>query len=699
TVDIRYPVVFHKGAYYLGQLPDPTDVERARSIAEGFPRTEVSEDEQRRLDQLFVDARELLRAEIAEAENNPHPTNSDRWPVLRETFHRQLAVIRQHPDSPHHKKARELADHVHHLRRLLTASRWESGNRQNLENQFTIHLPVSVDARRADYQYLRVWLRNSQSAAVDVERMAVPGDLVAVHFGKVGGVGTGFVEVSYTAADGTEAHSRRGIGRSLNDSELARLRSRAVDKVWDVDRPPLVRDFYTTTSVQHNGELGVGLGQAAPGQDALKPRIPTAPVVGGLPPVLNRELNDTRLLLGYARDGGRPTAIVEAPAGKNVKGQPLYLELSKPATTRTDVERLRKKALWEPNFRWALSEQMSFDVVLQQGATRPGVLSIRAVLGPFSIEVRASGRARTLDGAEVDLSPGTSVTVSVGKWPGQGEDETGVAGTIPVVVRAPLVDGTGHVYRLFDTGVDIKRFDDLTSEISAAPPEVREVPRRTQVPAVGRSGVPKGWTLTVASAIEQLSAVETRGEAGGVRDVEAEFVQWTRDVLGISLSAGLPKPNDFYDAVLTRFDEKLKAAGVDRSVSGLRAWVARELAADLRRGGESEFSGLLPYPEVMSEQRREDLHRQWLSKIANHKSGHDDVAHVVPRVIASRLSLSMRIHHLFGAPYDIGPEPRAEVDTPEADPATVDIRYPVVFHKGAYYLGQLPDPTDVERAR
>ncbi|MFB9543219.1 hypothetical protein, partial [Micromonospora sagamiensis] len=492
---VRYPVVFHKGVYYLGQLPDPADAERARRIAEGFSRTEISDDEQRRLDRLFDDARDLLLAAIAEAENNPHPTNSDQWPILRETFHRQLAVIRQHPDSPHNKKARELANHVHYLRRLLTAGRWESGNRQNLENQFTIHLPVSVGARGAGYRYLRVWLRNSQSTAVDVDRMAVPGDSVAVHFGKVGGVGTGFAEVSYTAADGTEVHSRREIGRSLNDSELARLRSRAVGKVWDLDRPPLVRDFYTTTSVQHNGELSVGLGQAAPGQDILKPRIPPASVVGGLPPVLIRELKEARLLLGYARDDGRPTAVVEAPAGKNVKGQPLYLELSKPATTRYDIERMRKRALWEPEDRWALSQQMSFDVVLQPGAwSRQGPLSIRAASGPLSIEVSGSGRARTLAGAEVDLSPGTSVTLSLGKWPGQGEDGAGVAGTIPVVVRAPLVDGSGHVYRLFDTGVDIRNFDGLTSEISTAPAEVREVPGRIGVQAVGGSGgVPQGW--------------------------------------------------------------------------------------------------------------------------------------------------------------------------------------------------------------
>ncbi|SCL29314.1 hypothetical protein GA0074692_2703 [Micromonospora pallida] len=513
--------------------------------------------------------------------------------------------------------------------------------------------------------------------------------MIAVHFGKVDEAGTGFAEVSYTAADGTEIYSRREIGRSLNDSQLAKLRSKAADKVWDLDRPPLVRDFSITTPVHRSGELSVGLGRAERGRDVLGVRIPSAPVVGGLPPVLTRELEEARLLLGYARDGGRPTAVVEAPAGKNVKGLPLYLELSKPVITRYDIERLRKRALWEPEDRWALSEQVSFDVVLQPGASRPGSLSIRAALGRLSIEVSGSGRARTLAGAEVDLSPGTSVTLSVGKWPGQGEDGAGVAGTIPVVVRAPLVDGPGHVYRLFDTGVDIRYFDDLTREISTASAEVREVPERIGVQAVGGSGgVPRGWKRSVASAIAQLSAVGTRGEAGGVRDVAAEFAQWTRDVLGIDLLAHVPKLNDFHDAVVRRFKEKLKAAGVDPSISGLRAWVARELAADLRRGGESEFSRLLPYPEVMSEQRREDLHRQWINKIANVRTADDDVAHVVPRVIASRLSLSMRIHHSFGAPHDIGPEPRAGV-----------IRHPIVFHKGAYHLGQLPDPADVERTR
>ncbi|WP_091644223.1 hypothetical protein [Micromonospora pallida] len=221
------------------------------------------------------------------------------------------------------------------------------------------------------------------------------------------------------------------------------------------------------------------------------------------------------------------------------------------------------------------------------------------------------------------------------------------------------------------------------------PAPVGPDPGSSGVPAVGGSGgVPQDWKRTVASAIAQLSAVGTRGEGGGVRDVGAEFVQWTRDVLGVGLANHSPHPNDFHNAVVRRFEEQLKAEGVEPSIPGLRAWVARQLAADLRRGGESEFSGLLPYPEVMSERRREDLHRQWLNKIARNQSGDFDVAHVVPHVIASGLSLSMRIHHPFGAPYDIGPEPGAGV-----------IPYPVVFHKGAFYLGQRPDPADVERAR
>ncbi|WP_145774860.1 hypothetical protein [Micromonospora olivasterospora] len=380
-----YPVVFYRGVYHLGQLPDPTDTGRADRIAEGFLWAAVSDYEKQRLDRLFHDARVLLRARIAGAENNPNPTNSTHWPILRETFHRQLAVIRERPDSPYHNKARELVEHLRYVRVLLGVGKWESGNRRNLENQFTLHVPVVVlggGGRDAGKWGLQV-RANQQQFEADVGRMAVPGDMVAVHFGEVNGVGTGIAEIPYTAADGTEIYARQ----------------------------------------------------------------------------------------------------------------------------------------------------------------------------------------------EVNLSPGTSVTLSVGKWPEQGQVGEDVAGTIPVVVRAPLVGGDGHVYRLFDTGVDKERFDNLKRHITEAlarspatmPEARRSLPRpragqpsnssrsslspagghpqglRRQEPgrtlwtgrplsARGSKDAAKNWPQVAASAIEQLSAA-------GNPD-EQNFVRWTREVFGIDLTKG-----------------------------------------------------------------------------------------------------------------------------------------------------------------
>ncbi|WP_222870935.1 hypothetical protein, partial [Micromonospora sp. MP36] len=655
---IPYPVVFHNGAYHLGQLPDPAD----GRLAEGFPWTVISDDEKQRLDQLFDEARDLLQARIKAAEENPVPTNAGHLPILQETFQRKLAAIRKQPNFPYSKKARELAEHLDYLRRLARDSKWDSGNRRNLDDQFTLLLPVSQYRRRRP-TYLRTWLGGKFVILANIDRMAISGDMIAVHFGTADGVGAGIVVIEYTAPDGTKSEAHQEISRRFTGVELAELREKAPDKVWHVDRPRLLGDFYSrTTPVQEGGRLGVRLGRAEGRRQALPGRILNVPVIGGLPPVVVNELKEVRLLLGYAEDGGRPTAVVEAPARTNVTELPLYLEISRPTMTRYDIKRLRKRALWEPAARWDLSEEMSFDVILQEGTWTPG---------PLSIAVGGADPAKTLDGAEVDLSPGTLVTLWVGKWQEPGSVGADVVGTIPAVVKAPLVDTSGHVYRLVDTGVDNKDFDDLKREII----EALAVSRQAGVLTDPGSD----WSQTVKSAIRQLSAV-------GKPD-EQNFVRWTRDVFGIDLAGHTPKANDLYNAVVRRFGRQLEDAGVHRSSAGLRAWVARQLAADLRLGDASEFRKLLPYPEVMSEQRREDLHRQWLNKITHDLTGDYDIAHVVLPIIASRLPLSMRIHHPYGAPDDIGPEPDADA-----------IPYPVVFHNGAYHLGQLPDPADAERA-
>ncbi|MFF5075028.1 hypothetical protein ACFY2R_28525, partial [Micromonospora olivasterospora] len=682
---IPYPVAFYKGAYYLGQLPDPADVERAGRIADGFPWAVISEDRQQQLNQLFDETRVLLRKGIEGVENSPYPTSSKHWPILRETFQRRLAAIRKDHDSPyskkarelaeygrylaairkdhdfpHSKKARELAEYGRHLKGLGAEHLWEEKT-TDFGGHFTLELSVLQVAKGKSQ--LRVWPGGVEKVLLNVDRLAILGDRVPVHFGVTGEEGVGFAEFRYTdATNGTDRIFYRRFPHDLSDRNLFDLREKAAGRVWDLHHRPLSSDYYQVTLPLREGKRLAGLfGDRSGNNSARSFVVPQVPVVGGLPPVLPAELNG-RLLLGYSEEG-RPTAIVEAPAEKNVKGLPLYLETDKPVLVVDDIKRLRKKALWEPENRWVLSEQVSFDVVLQPGArSGRGPLPTRAAAGPLSIEVGRRGPGRTLAGAEVDLSPGTSVTLSVGKWPEQEQVGADVAGSVPVVVGAPLVDGSGVVYRLFDTGVDNERFDDLKREITEA---LRNPGSVAAMPAGGSDDAAKNWRQEAASAIEQLSAA-------GNRD-EQNFVRWTREVFGIDLTEGGAKPENFYDSMFRTFRQRFEELKIERKE--LHGWMASSLAADLRLGDASEFRKLLPYPEVMSEQRREELHQNWIDKIANSQSGDHDVAHVVVHILARTMSQPMRIYQPFGVPKNIGPESGAN-------------KLPIVSYKGAYYLGR-----------
>ncbi|WP_146167923.1 hypothetical protein, partial [Micromonospora sp. MH33] len=163
--------------------------------------------------------------------------------------------------------------------------------------------------------------------------------------------------------------------------------------------------------------------------------------------------------------------------------------------------------------------------------------------------------------------------------------------------------------------------------------------------------------------------------------VEAQFDEWVRGVFDISRAEGGRATNAFYRSLLNT-PELLTMPGVT-NVVGLRAWAARKLADDLARGEQSTFKEILPYPEGVSEQQRQALHRIWLDKLSNAGSGDHELAYVIPHIFAGGLGKPMRVHHPFDAPEDIGPTPDAGAT-----------RQQVVFWKGAYHLLRPRDPAD-----
>ncbi|WP_210406339.1 hypothetical protein, partial [Micromonospora sp. MH33] len=192
-------------------------------------------------------------------------------------------------------------------------------------------------------------------------------------------------------------------------------------------------------------------------------------------------------------------------------------------------------------------------------------------------------------------------------------------------------------------------------------------------PAVDPEGAPQSFDEEVIAATARL--------ANSAYHVEKQFDDWVDDVFDTFDAEEKPAANTFYRSLLNT-PELSKVPGI-RDAVGLRAWVARRLADDLARGEQSTLREFLPYPAGVSEQQRQALHRIWLGTLSNGKSGDFELVHVVPYLVAGALSMSMRVHHPFDAPQDIGPAPRAGA-----------VRHQVVFWKGAYHRLLPFDPAD-----
>ncbi|WP_141725268.1 toxin glutamine deamidase domain-containing protein [Micromonospora pallida] len=427
---IPQPVVWWKGGYIILKPRDPTDADIVARIASGYRGRSIYDPEQQQRDSLFNEALRLLKAEIAAAEEK---FSGRHRSLLRYKLDRDLAAIGKRPFSPR-RQAEELDVYRRYLTGLSSGGgTWEGGYRWELEDPFTLRVAAFVRAGR--YSGLSIRLGGNQVQLTHLDHMVLPGDMVDIDFGSVDGTGVGIVKMPYLA-NGAEKFAYRKIDREFTDSELVELRDRTararVDgQAWQLDEPPVSALYHIVTPLDHRtGQLSRSFGKGSEGEKLRRARIPALKVAAdGSPFVIPDNLEEVIVRLGYGLDG-QPIAVVVMPAGKSGTGQDLYLQLVNPAPTVDDIEFFRKRALWERGNWWALSRVRSFEDTIDWKRRVPGPLG-------FTLGGRNSGR--TLDGREVNIDPGTPITLEVGeRLRPTGKDGKTVEDVV-VVVKAPLV--------------------------------------------------------------------------------------------------------------------------------------------------------------------------------------------------------------------------------------------------------------------
>ncbi|MFG3423837.1 hypothetical protein, partial [Micromonospora sp. NPDC047730] len=436
----RQPVVWLNGAYIIVQPRDPHDDRIAARIAEGFSRPSVTDQVQQA---TFEEALRQLREEIDEAESNLNPTEIYGL-IQQDTFHRKLALIRQHPISPR-SQVRELAESRRYLRRLYLRSRnvdggWKDQNSWQLEDPFTISFTASVGG---DYlPSLMATLGGKPERLAVVDDVAIAGDVVYMSFGKLNGVGVGIVKIRYTV-DGA---IYRKVPREFTDDELRALRKKVPGREWELEDRWFSEDFYHMEfRVDKKRRLSRRFGH---GQFT----IPNSKMVDGSPFTFPADLKEVILRLGYGMDD-QPFGVVIIPADKNMTGRTLYLEMD-PAPTADDIKGMRSYALWErDDRRWFLFDEISASSEMWSHKALPG------------LDIRINGLAKTFDGREVDLSRGTEIKLRVGRMEASGPDAGArvLSENLFAVVGAPLVPRPDspapepeYVYRLIETTVQGK---------------------------------------------------------------------------------------------------------------------------------------------------------------------------------------------------------------------------------------------------
>ncbi|MFG3716155.1 hypothetical protein, partial [Micromonospora sp. NPDC047730] len=490
-------VLWWRGAYFLVKPRAEDGI--ADRIAEGFPQ-KINPHTRRELDGKFEKTRGLLQAAIAKAEKNPDSTYSR---ILENTFQRDLAVIRQRSSFPY-SQVQELAAHLRYLRNLKDQGSWEDQRPTDLDFPFTIRVPatpVRHDPEMSGFTRpvpgLSIWLAGQEMRldgidGIDgIDGLVRPGDEVYVTIGKISRRrSAGFVEIRYTRPDGTESAIFQGIDRRFTLGEVAALKTMAPGRAWKTDHPLFVDSYRSTTSIfSARRNLGTRLGGA--GDPSIY--LPGGILAGGgkfdYPTTLDRIV--FRAGFGVT---GQPLMVVELTAAirerrvhpdqESGAGQDLYVEVVNPALTADSIGGMSRSinVYWELEDLWDLSGAVTYPGEILADTKLPAPL--RTTIG--------KGRHLTPGGGEVQVTKGTKITYRVGKWPRLAGSESGVF----VVVRAPLVDGTGHAYRLIDTGKKIDELDGIIKTLNKRQerdnrrvPLAGSAPERHPIRAGGSGGV------------------------------------------------------------------------------------------------------------------------------------------------------------------------------------------------------------------
>ncbi|MFI2652884.1 hypothetical protein, partial [Micromonospora fulviviridis] len=455
---IPRPVVWWKGGYIVLRPLDSADT--LARLASGYQRTSIPEREQQRWDSLYTGALGLLKARIDTAEKD---SSEHHRSLLRYTLDRDLAAIGKRPFSPR-RLAEELDAYRGYLTGLSDDGIWAGDYRWELEDPFTLRFAATVKAAGGAKTTLRTNLGRQEVALTGVDHVVLTSDMVAVDFGSVDGAGVGIVKIPYLA-NGVEKFAYREIDRKFSDTELAELRGRVPGQVWQLDDQPVGSLYHITSGFDPaTNQLTRSFGKGSEGEKTRRARIPVAKVVDGRFFTIPNDMKEVILRLGYGPDH-RPIAVVVMPAEKSGAGRDLYLQLVSPAPTVDDVELLRKTALWERSLPWwSISSVKSFNDTIGSRSRLPV---------PLGFSLGGKNWSKTPDGREVNLAPGTPVTLQVGerRRPVGKDHIVDSVNEVVVVVKVPLLpipdapaSEPEYAFKLFSMDEEVN-FADLIEQL------------------------------------------------------------------------------------------------------------------------------------------------------------------------------------------------------------------------------------------
>ncbi|WP_168215499.1 hypothetical protein, partial [Micromonospora sp. MH33] len=306
-------------------------------------------------------------------------------------------------------QAQEISEYRRYLNSLHEDSGWQDESPE-LESSFTLRLTAGAHTNTKYRTSLHLNI-GGNDVILNLGKLVAPGDGVSVDFGKaVDGQGVGFARIPYTEADGTESFIYRKLDREFEGAELEELRKRVPTRVWQFEKPGFVDSFRRAAKVGSSGHLSAHFGERDETGSFKRPSyIPRARAADGSS-FSQADMANVVLEVGYDT-GGRPLVVVEIPAERN-GGRALYLQLTDPAPTAHDIERLRKAERAERTLEFDKpSFKDSFRMVTTVGER--GVLNVRFSEGDEGKATKRASiaRAKFADGTPFVIPRGMAKVV------------------------------------------------------------------------------------------------------------------------------------------------------------------------------------------------------------------------------------------------------------------------------------------------